>query len=202
MGRSRLKKKLKLEESREESTDTKSTTIPIKNLPEKFICMHVKSGTKIRNVLGYALKEFPNYDSVVWTGVGQAIGKTISCAELFKRRHEDLHQVTKLRYTKRSKGSKGDATDEIHQIPEIHILLTKNVKDTTELGYQAPGDCGEFLEKEDAANSKTNTKAGNANHMARIDTEQFSAMGLRIGQKRPRDTQADSFLRKNKKSRS
>lgn len=63
------------------------------------IWLKVKSGTKIRNVLGYALKEFPNYNSVVWTGVGQAIGKTISCVELFKRKHEGLHQVTKLRYT-------------------------------------------------------------------------------------------------------
>lgn len=58
----------------------------------------VKSGTKIRNVLGYALKEFENYNSVVWTAAGHGIGKAISCAELFKRKHEGLHQITKLRY--------------------------------------------------------------------------------------------------------
>ncbi|XP_032679678.1 ribonuclease P protein subunit p25-like protein [Odontomachus brunneus] len=203
MGRSKLKKKLKLEESGERSTDTESTTIPIKNLPEKFICMHVKSGTKIRNVLGYALKEFPNYNSVVWTGVGQAIGKTISCVELFKRKHEGLHQVTKLRYTKRSKKSKENVTDEIHQVPEIHILLTKNIKDTTELGYQAPGDCANFSEEKDAVNSKASIKVEGVNYYApRNDMKQFAAMGLKIKQKRPRDTQAESFSKKNKKIKS
>ncbi|XP_014489176.1 PREDICTED: ribonuclease P protein subunit p25-like protein [Dinoponera quadriceps] len=202
MGRS--KAKLKLVEPREEPTDTESTTIPIKNLPEKFICMHVKSGTKIRNVLAYALKEFPNNNSVVWTGVGQAIGKTISCAELFKRKHEGLHQVTKLRYTKRSVKSKEDATDETHsdtyQVPEIHILLTKNIEDTTELGYQAPGDCGNFPENK--ANSETSAETENASCTTRNDIKEFSAMGLKIGQKRSKDTQAEPSSRKRKKNKS
>lgn len=124
MGKSKLKKKLKRSELVEELKSAESD-VPIKNLPEKFLWMHVstrklqtttskllldfahatllfkvKSGTKIRNVLGYALKEFPKHDSVVWTGIGNGIAKTISCAELFKRKHADLHQVTKLRYVK------------------------------------------------------------------------------------------------------
>lgn len=40
MGRSK-KKRLKFEKSEEESTDMESAAIPIKNLAEKFICMHV-----------------------------------------------------------------------------------------------------------------------------------------------------------------
>lgn len=58
----------------------------------------VKSGTKIRNVLGYALKEFANYNCIVWTATGHGIGKAISCAELFKKKQEGLHQITRLRY--------------------------------------------------------------------------------------------------------
>lgn len=58
----------------------------------------VKSGTKIRNVLGYALKEFVNYNCIVWTAAGHGIGKAISCAELFKKKQESLHQITRLRY--------------------------------------------------------------------------------------------------------
>ncbi|EFN65560.1 Alba-like protein C9orf23-like protein [Camponotus floridanus] len=131
MGKSKLKKKLKQEgESAEKSTSTK---VPIENLPQKFLWMHVKSGTKIRNVLDYALKEFPNYNSIVWTGIGQGIAKAISCAELFKRKHESLHQVTKLCYME-PENPKEDITTETHQIPEVHILLTKYIKDTTELG--------------------------------------------------------------------
>lgn len=158
MGRSKLKKKLQQTAAeklttREESTSAK---VPINNLPEKFLWMHVKSGTKIRNVLGYALKEFPSYNNIVWTGNGHGIAKVISCAEIFKRKHEGLHQVTKLCYISSEK-SKDDRATETRRISEIHILLTKDIKDTTELGYQAPGDCGKFLNKEDATGSKINT---------------------------------------------
>lgn len=52
MGRSKLKKKLKLKEQGEESIDTESTAIPIKNLPEKFICMQVSLwGLQIHAIL-------------------------------------------------------------------------------------------------------------------------------------------------------
>ncbi|CAL1675472.1 unnamed protein product [Lasius platythorax] len=177
MGKSKLKKRLKREEeSTEEPTNTK---VPIDNLPKKFLWMHVKSGTKIRKILGYALKEFPSHNSIVWTGIGQGIAKAISCAELFKRKHEGLHQVTKLCYIESEK----DITTETHRIPEVHILLTKNIKDTTELGYQAPGDCGEFPEKEDAVKSKP-TIIKNVDTMSCNDTEQLVIKKLNIGQKR------------------
>ncbi|XP_018395238.1 PREDICTED: uncharacterized protein LOC108773802 [Cyphomyrmex costatus] len=158
MGRSKFKKKIRQGKSTikitEESTNTK---VPIYNLPEKFLWMHVKGGTKIRNVLGYALKEFSNYNSIVWTGTGNGIAKTISCAEIFKRKYEGLHQVTKLCYVSSEK-SKEDVA-KTHRIPEIHILLTKDIKDITELGYQAPEDSGKCLtmRNESAAESKTMT---------------------------------------------
>ncbi|XP_012534957.1 ribonuclease P protein subunit p25-like protein isoform X2 [Monomorium pharaonis] len=169
MGKSKLKKKLQQGKATvketEKSTEPTVPTVPIDNLPEKFLWMHVKSGTKIRNILSYALKEFSNHDSIVWTGIGHGIGKAISCAEIFKRKHEDLHQVTKLRYISSEK-SKQDVATETHQIPEIHILLTKNIKDTTELGYQAPGDCGTFPKKEDQqAESTTNIAKENTDNV-------------------------------------
>lgn len=34
----------------------------------------------------------------------------------------------------RSENPKEDITTETHRIPEVHILLTKDIKDTTELG--------------------------------------------------------------------
>lgn len=37
-------------------------------------------------------------------------------------------------YHYNSRPEKEDVTIKIHQIPEIHILLTKDIKDTTELG--------------------------------------------------------------------
>ncbi|XP_072748615.1 ribonuclease P protein subunit p25-like protein [Anoplolepis gracilipes] len=196
MGRSKLKKRLKREEeSTEEPTSTK---VPIDNLPKKFLWMHVKSGTKIRKVLDYALKEFSNHNSIVWTGIGQGIAKAISCAELFKRKHEGLHQVTKLSYIE-SENPKKDITTETQRIPAIHILLSKDIKDTTELGYQAPGDCGEFPEKEDALKSKP-TK--NVSKISCNDTEQLVIKNF-IGQKRNNKwiNNAELYSNKNPKKK-
>ncbi|KOX68435.1 Ribonuclease P protein subunit p25-like protein [Melipona quadrifasciata] len=168
--------------------------IPIPNLTEKFLLMRVRSGTKIRNVLGYALKEFSNYDSVVWTATGHGVGKAISCAELFKKKQEGLHQITNIRFveSKKSKEKKENETDEnvkVRHVPEIHILLAKEVKDTSVPGYQAPGDNGEFLDDEEMKNESTSKKQEAGNNVTRIDAEEFAAMGLRTGQKRSKKEQ-------------
>lgn len=75
--------------------------IPIENLPEKFLWMHVKGGTKVHNVLEFAEKALNTNEhrAVVWSGSGGGVPKTISCAEIMKRKFE-LHQVTRLNYQK------------------------------------------------------------------------------------------------------
>lgn len=75
--------------------------IPIECLPEKFLWMHVKGGTKPTNVVEYAEKALKSgeYKSIVWSGSGGGVPKTISCAEIMKRNF-DLHQVTRLSYQK------------------------------------------------------------------------------------------------------
>ncbi|XP_011881795.1 PREDICTED: ribonuclease P protein subunit p25-like protein [Vollenhovia emeryi] len=167
MEKSKLKK-LQQEQPTARETE-ESTKVPIHNLPERFLWMHVKSGTKIRNVLNVALKEFPNYNSVVWTGIGHGITKVITCAEIFKRKHEGLHQVTKLCYDS-SENSKENVAAE-NRTPKIHILLTKDIKDPTELGYQAPGDRGKFSKKEKATGSKTNITEESTDNVPCIDRQ-------------------------------
>lgn len=46
--------------------------IPIENLQENFLWMHVKGGTKVSNVVDYAKKALDNneYRQVVWSGSG------------------------------------------------------------------------------------------------------------------------------------
>ncbi|XP_034182543.1 ribonuclease P protein subunit Rpp25 [Osmia lignaria lignaria] len=199
MGKSKLKRKKWTKNLKDEPKDS---GVPIPNLPEKFLLMRVKSGTKIRNVLGYALKEFSKYNNVVWTAAGQGIGKAISCAEIFKKKQENLHQITKLRYVESTKSiteKKGDLNVETRHVPEIHILLAKEIKDTSEPGYQAPDDCGEFLNDEDVKNNKKDRRQ-EAGNMSCIDAEEFAAMGLRTGQKRPKkEQQAEAPPKKNKK---
>lgn len=73
--------------------------IPIPNLPSNFLWMQVRGGSKIRNLLTHALNEYRDARSVVWTGFGQSVGKTITCAEIMKRESGNtLHQITRLCY--------------------------------------------------------------------------------------------------------
>lgn len=69
------------------------------NFNEYFHCFQVRGGSKIRNLLTYALEKFPATDSLVWTGYGPAVGKTITCAEIMKRECGlPVHQITKICY--------------------------------------------------------------------------------------------------------
>lgn len=75
--------------------------IPIENLPDKFLWMHVKGGTKVPNVVEFAEKAFNDgaHRSVVWSGSGGGVAKTISSAEIMKRNFK-VQQVTHLAYQK------------------------------------------------------------------------------------------------------
>lgn len=76
--------------------------IPIELLPEDFLWMHVKGGTQVGNVIDFAEKALKAGEcrSIVWSGSGGGVPKTISCAEIMKRNHQELHQVTRLAYQK------------------------------------------------------------------------------------------------------
>lgn len=53
---------------------------------------------------------------------------------LLKQISMDAISVFNYHYDFRSENPKEDVTTKIHRIPEVHILLTKDIKDTTELG--------------------------------------------------------------------
>ncbi|XP_011297265.1 ribonuclease P protein subunit p25-like protein [Fopius arisanus] len=194
MGRSRLKKCRKIVNADE--THEKTEGKLINNLPDKLLIMRVKSGTKIRNVFQYSIKEFTKYEGVLWTGGGQAVGKVITCAEMFKRQYKCLHQITKLQYIESKKNSEAD-TDQ-KQVPEIHIYLTKNPLNSSELGYQQPHDTGNFQN----SSADVHRKGQNVNsNISGISTEEFAKMGLRTGQKRPRKNVTNKTPTKSKKAR-
>ncbi|CAD7076901.1 unnamed protein product [Hermetia illucens] len=116
--------------------------IPIECLPADYLWMHVKGGTKVSNVLEFAKKTLDNgeHRSIVWSGSGGGVGKTISCAEILKRNYP-IHQVTRLCYRKVEEywEPQMPGLEEIvatRQIPCIHILTTLDELDKTILGYQ------------------------------------------------------------------
>ncbi|XP_048861496.1 ribonuclease P protein subunit p25-like [Brienomyrus brachyistius] len=110
--------------------------------------MRVKEGSKIRNLMGFAVARMQEGGSgggprqVVFTGSGRAVTKTITCAEIMKRRLTGLHQLTKLRYRAvREVWESGDGQTTVQRdVPSISILLSKDPLDPLEPGYQPPED--------------------------------------------------------------
>lgn len=74
--------------------------LPFTNLPANIIWMRVKPSSKMNSLIEYALKSIQANETLLWTGFGPAIGKTISCAEILKRRRKNLNQITKIAYHK------------------------------------------------------------------------------------------------------
>ncbi|XP_029927395.1 ribonuclease P protein subunit p25-like protein [Myripristis murdjan] len=97
---------------------------PFPGLPADTPEIHVKDGSKIRNLMRYALSrmearpraaegegrpkpeegggaaaaEKPPCRQMVFTATGKGVSKAITCAELVKRRVKGLHQHTELLY--------------------------------------------------------------------------------------------------------
>lgn len=80
--------------------DIRLCELPFTNLPANIVWMKVKPSSKMNSLIEYALKSIRENETLVWTGFGPAIGKTISCAEILKRRITNLNQITKIGYHK------------------------------------------------------------------------------------------------------
>ncbi|RVE74791.1 hypothetical protein OJAV_G00025550 [Oryzias javanicus] len=129
---------------------------PFPGLPPGVLEMRVKEGSKIRNLMGFAMARMQGEKGgseggasaaglrqVVFTGSGRAVTKTITCAEIMKRKVGRLHQLTKLRYKvvkevwESAEGGTSEMT--LHRtVPSISILLSKDPLDPQEPGYQPP----------------------------------------------------------------
>ncbi|KAG1662974.1 Sodium-coupled monocarboxylate transporter 1 [Nymphon striatum] len=119
----------------------------IPDLPSNVIHVRVKGGSKLRNLIGFALSSFKDESKrhIVFTGHSDAISKAISCAEIVKTKLKNLHQVTKIDYAEQEEIWKPkieniDTLKAARQIPLICILLCKDSLDEKEDGYQPPGN--------------------------------------------------------------
>lgn len=74
--------------------------ITIDNLPDDFKHLQVNNHSKIRNMLGFAVKCFEESDHLVCSASGPAVNKAITCAEILKRQIPELRQVTGIGYRK------------------------------------------------------------------------------------------------------
>uniref|UniRef100_A0A3Q3F507 Ribonuclease P and MRP subunit p25, b n=1 Tax=Labrus bergylta TaxID=56723 RepID=A0A3Q3F507_9LABR len=104
---------------------------PFPGLASGVLEMRVKEGSKIRNLMGFAMARMQGEKGVmVFTGSGRAVTKTITCAEIMKRK------VVKEVWES-SEGGTSEMT--VHRtVPSISILLSKDPLDPQEPGYQPP----------------------------------------------------------------
>ncbi|EDW01994.1 ribonuclease P protein subunit p25-like protein [Drosophila grimshawi] len=137
------------------------TDLPFENCMPKthkdFLWMHVKGGTKVSNVIEFAQAALDKgeYRSLVWSGSGGGVVKTISCAEVLKRSHP-LYQVTRMGYTSVEEHWKPqmDGLEEIivtRQIPTLHILMSLDELSDSIEGLQKPNTNSDFWQYDEAS---------------------------------------------------
>lgn len=148
---------------------------PFPGLASGVLEMRVKEGSKIRNLMGFAMARMQGEKSVsgggvsggggagglrqvVFTGSGRAVTKTITCAEIMKRKVGSLHQLTKLQYKvvkevwESTEGGTSEMT--VHRtVPSISILLSKDPLDPQEPGYQPPETLSALWEEREGVNA-------------------------------------------------
>ncbi|XP_052454157.1 ribonuclease P protein subunit p25a [Carassius gibelio] len=131
---------------------------PIPGLSSEVLEMRVKEGSKIRNLLGFAMSRIQGdghrapASQVVFSGTGRAVTKTITCAEIMKRKVQGLHQLSKLQYRTVTEvwesQESGPLQMTVHRtLPSICILLSKDPLDPQEPGYQPPVEINTLSEE-------------------------------------------------------
>ncbi|KAH0619896.1 hypothetical protein JD844_014293 [Phrynosoma platyrhinos] len=130
-------------------TSEEESPLPFLGLPSDVVEMKVKEGSKIRNLMGFAMARMALGETrqIVFSGCGRAVTKTITCVEIMKRKLGGLHQVTKVQYKTilevwENKDSRPEGQAEhltVHKnVPSICILLSKDPLDPNQMGYQPP----------------------------------------------------------------
>uniref|UniRef100_A0A8C5NV07 Ribonuclease P/MRP 25 subunit n=1 Tax=Jaculus jaculus TaxID=51337 RepID=A0A8C5NV07_JACJA len=125
---------------------------PFADLAPDAVHMRVKEGSKIRNLLAFATASMaqPATRAIVFSGCGRATTKTVTCAEILKRRLAGLHQVTRLRYRSvrevwqslppgpGPEPTPAQSLSVLKNVPGLAILLSKDALDPRQPGYQPP----------------------------------------------------------------
>lgn len=155
--------------TKEEEDEELDSEIVIEGIKDDAIIMRVKFGSKMKNLMQFAEKRLNEgtVRQIVWEGSGVAVQKTISCAEILKKKHGQLHQITKIAHKTiiETWKPKLDGLDKLRvkrEIPTIAILLSKDSLESIP-GHQAPGDTqGLFEKNEDSRPKRRLTGKGDA----------------------------------------
>ncbi|XDV40697.1 hypothetical protein PO909_009729 [Leuciscus waleckii] len=163
-----------MENYRKARTVDQPCPCPFPDLPSNTPEVRVKDGSKVRNLMRFALSQVSVGSGenlcrqIVFTGVGQSVAKAITCVEIMKRRVRCLHQHTKLAYRtvqevwEPLEPEAGlDSLTVSRNVPSVWVLLSRDPLDRTQPGYQAPGSFDAFWAqalKEEAATPRHEQK--------------------------------------------
>jgi len=100
---------------------------------------------KMRNYISYATKLFQEKQAteVILKAMGRAINKTVTIAEIIKRRISGLHQITRIDSTDITDVWEPledglDRVETVRHVSSIQITLSTKQLDATDIGYQPP----------------------------------------------------------------
>lgn len=100
---------------------------------------------KMRNYISYATKLFQEKQAteVILKAMGRAINKTVTIAEIIKRRIPGLHQITRMDSTDITDVWEPledglDRVETVRHVSSIQITLSTKQLDTSDIGYQPP----------------------------------------------------------------
>ncbi|XP_030845921.1 ribonuclease P protein subunit p25-like protein [Strongylocentrotus purpuratus] len=171
----------------------------------EVITMKVRNGSKIRNLLQFATKkmEEDGNRSIIFTGTGMAITKTVTCVEIMKREMKNLHQINKayFRRTEEYWEPKEEGLDRLKvnkDVPALAVLLSKDPMDGNELGYQAPGSF-ETRRRDEARQDKRKKNQQRQQVGRGGDGQSRSARS--VNQRQDREGQGSMAQRKRQKKR-
>ncbi|XP_050165218.1 ribonuclease P protein subunit p25 [Myiozetetes cayanensis] len=148
-GRAKPVAQFGMENFRKVRTSEEEVPLPFPDLSPDVVEMKVKEGSKIRNLMNFAMAqmELKGSRQIIFSGSGRAVTKTITCVEIMKRKLGGLHQVTKVRYkTVLEVWENQDLLPDspaqnltVHKnVPSICILLSRDPLDPNQTGYQPP----------------------------------------------------------------
>jgi len=127
--------------------------VEIEGALENVTIMRVKAGSKTKNLIQFAEKKIAQEPQIMWEGSGDAVHKTITCAEIFKKKfNHSLHQITRLSSTTivETWNPRLDGLDPMRvkrHLPYVKILLAKDPLSTDANGYQAPEDVSGLFDR-------------------------------------------------------
>ncbi|KAK9501432.1 hypothetical protein O3M35_012155 [Rhynocoris fuscipes] len=144
----------------------------------------------MRNLLELALDEYRNGKDIVWTGSGAALGKTISCAEVMKKKFCPIYQFNKICYRRCEEhwDPKIEGLDPLvvnRDVPLIHILLSHLPINKGLPGFQMVGEeeSGKNKTRRNDKNRKSNQRPVYKKQMTQ-DNSQMESYGLKFNRKK------------------